>query len=311
MSTRRALVFVAQLAFAALIVWLAWRQLAPQWDDVGAAWSQITPSWPLIGASCALVLAAYLLLIAVWRDVVASYGFTIPPLTAARIWFVSNLGRYIPGKVWQIAAMGTMSHQAGVAAGAAVGSSLLIAVINIIAGVVVVLVTARDALPLPPYSVVLLAVLTAAVALVPNLLPRVASVAARAVGRTVQIPPLRYGVLVRTFIGCGIAWMMYGVAFQLLAQGTLPDAGGAARHYIALFTSSYIAGYVTPWAPGGIGVRETALVAQMELYGLMTAPSAAVLAIVSRIWLTVLELLPGLLFLVSVPRSRTPTSDDV
>jgi hypothetical protein len=62
-----------------------------------------------------------------------------------------------------------------------------------------------------------------------------------------------------------------------------------------------------------------ALVAQMEVYGLTTTAGAAVLAIVSRVWLTVLELLPGLLFLAAAPRSKprsssqssTSTPDDV
>ena len=43
--------------------------------------------------------------------------------SAARIWTVSNLGKYLPGKVWAIAGMALMARQAGVSPAAATGSA--------------------------------------------------------------------------------------------------------------------------------------------------------------------------------------------
>ena len=310
MPARRWIVLAAQVAFAALVVAFAVDQLAPEWANVVAAWSRITPRWGYIALSGGIVLASYALLITVWQGMLRAWGNELPWLVATRIWFVSNLGKYVPGKVWQIIAMGAMSQQAGVPAAAAVGASLLIAVINILAGVAVILVTGADALSLPPAAAVGLAAAAASVVMMPRLLPRLMRWVGALTGRDLTVPPLRYAVLVQTFVGCAIAWMLYGWAFQLLAFGTILDAGGATRHYVALFTSSYIAGYVTPWAPGGIGVREAALVAQMDLYGLTTTSGALVLSLVSRVWLTVLELLPGLCFLATVPRTPTAKSND-
>jgi len=76
----------------------------------------------------------------------------------------------------------------------------------------------------------------------------------------------------------------------------LSDAG-ATRGYIAVYTSSYLVGYLTLIAPGGIGVRETMLVAGLSTLGLASEPNAWVLAVVSRLWLTILEIVPGVLFL--------------
>ena len=50
---------------------------------------------------------------------------------------MSNLGRYVPGKVWQIGAMGVMAERSGVSPVAAVGSSLVIAIVNVIAGIAI------------------------------------------------------------------------------------------------------------------------------------------------------------------------------
>jgi hypothetical protein len=74
--------------------------------------------WPPVILATALVFAAYAVLIEAWRRMLtalapgndAELGFG----SAARIWFVSNLGRYVPGKVWSNGAMAMLAHRAGV-----------------------------------------------------------------------------------------------------------------------------------------------------------------------------------------------------
>ena len=52
------------------------------------------------------------------------------------------------------------------------------------------------------------------------------------------------------------AWLGYGVALWLLARGLLPRRGWRLRLAIAVFTASYLAGFLALFAPGGLGVRE-------------------------------------------------------
>jgi hypothetical protein len=91
------------------------------------------------------------------------------------------------------------------------------------------------------------------------------------------------------------SWLLYGLAFALFAHGISPRATGNATSYIAVYTGSYLAGYLALFAPGGVGIREAALVIAMPRFGLASAADAAVIAIASRLWLTILEILPGLL----------------
>jgi hypothetical protein len=58
--------------------------------------------------------------------------------------------------------------------------------------------------------------------------------------------------------------------------------------------------------------REGALIAGMVALGLATTPEATVVAVTSRLWLTVLEVVPGLLFLAygAVRRNSTFTPGD-
>ena len=108
----------------------------------------------------------------------------------------------------------------------------------------------------------------------------------------------------------GLAWLLYGFAFALLAKSLFPEVeltAGAVSGFIAAFTGSYLAGYLALFAPGGVGVRESTLLIALMAAGPLSAPQAAVLAIASRLWLTVLEIVPGLAF-IAVHRFGRPTT---
>jgi uncharacterized membrane protein YbhN (UPF0104 family) len=107
--------------------------------------------------------------------------------------------------------------------------------------------------------------------------------------------------------GTGLAWILYGFAFQLMALGVLGAAArGGSADYIAAYTASYLVGYLTLIAPGGLGVREASLVIALGVVGATSEPNGWILALSSRLWLTILEILPGALFLMvgEGPRMR-------
>ena len=299
---------VAQWLLAAVVIGFAAREIARQWRDVGPALEGLRIDWLRVLASGALVVGTYLILIEAWRTTLRVWSETLPFATAARIWFVSNLGKYIPGKVWQIAAMGAMAQKRGVSAAAAVGSSLLVNLVSVLAGFAVIAVTAAGRVG----NVVgvqtsgsarsaELAVIGIAVAggiallLAPVAVPRLAAIAGRISGRAIAIPHVPARAIWIAAASTVASWLLYGVAFSLFAHGVTPRATGNASSYIAVYTGSYLAGYLALFAPGGVGVREAVLVLAMPRFGLASAPDAAVIAITSRLWLTILEILPGLL----------------
>jgi hypothetical protein len=117
-------------------------------------------------------------------------------------------------------------------------------------------------------------------------------------GRELALSPLSYRAIALTFGSCALAWMLYGIAFQVLAVATIGNTSGETLQYIAFYTSSYLVGYLVFFAAGGIGFREGAMIAQSGQYELgLTVPEIALLAVLSRVWLTVFELLPGLILL--------------
>jgi hypothetical protein len=307
---RKPLILAAQLVLAAVVLWLAWRALEPDLGSLGGAWKHVELRALPLAISGMLVMMSYAVLILTWCLVVTAWGSRISVRAAARIWFVSNLGRYVPGKVWAIAAMGTLAQRAGVSPSVAVGSALYINAINVLAGFAVCLLAAPAATPAPPALAIPVGVAAAALVLIPNALPAVVRWVAARAGREVTLAPLRYSAIATTFGACVAAWVFYGVAFQFLAIGTIGDPSGATLDYVAVFTGSYLIGFLAVFAPGGAVVREATMITQASQLALMPAADVALLAVISRVWLTLFELLPGLLFLLISPTPTTSSPDE-
>ena len=306
--SRKRLWTAAQVAFVGAVFWFAGRALAGQWAGVAERLRGLQPAWGLVWVSAALVLAAYAILIQTWRAMLGAWGARLRFGEAARIWFVSNLGKYVPGKVWQLAAMVVMAQGRGVSPVAATGSTLVVNFANVVSGFAVVFATGATVLSLsaragPAAGAAIALMLAAGLLALPAAMPVLARWAGRITGRSLaapRIPPRSVWVATG---GTAVAWVLYGVAFHLFAAALLHVPTGATTAYIATYTGSYLIGYLTLLAPGGIGVREAMLVAGLTNLGLLTAPEAWLVAIASRLWLTALEVSPGLLFLL-IPGER-------
>ena len=87
------------------------------------------------------------------------------------------------------------------------------------------------------------------------------------------------------------AWLFFGIGFLLIIPGFnhIPYIGGAA---VGGFSLGWVSGYVTLFAPSGLGVREAVLTA--VLAGQLTAQAAVVYSAVSRVVWVITELILGL-----------------
>jgi hypothetical protein len=297
---RRPWLRVAQWLVGLLIIGLAARSLMRNWTELRSqplAW-HIEPGWLVLSAL--LVWAMYALLIVAWRVMLAGWGQRLDGWAAARIWTVSSLGKYLPGKVWAIAGMALMAQRAGIAPWAATGSAVVLQVLAIGTGAAVAGLTGRRAIEAadPRMGVVLTLLIAGAVAGVALLLwpaflrrlLRLAAPDAEARGT----PPVA-GIVVGIAANL-VAWVGYGVALWLLARGLLPTAGLDPALAIAVFTASYLAGFLALFAPGGIGVREGLFI--LMLQGPLGIAAATALALASRVLLTITEFGAAVPFLV-------------
>ena len=306
---RRVLWRVVQVALAAIVLALVLRKLAEEWDAVKLALDQARPNWLALAASGLIVLATYAILIETWRVLLRGWQHDIPFIDAARIWTISNLGKYLPGKVWSITALVVMTREYGVSATEGATASVLVTLVNTIVGFVVAIVAGASLLRLPPYVVVVIAMIAAAVLASPSALPRLGALAGRVLRRDIVLRPLAHRVLLIAALLTALAWLMYGVAFWLFTIGVLGSAPGALRDYVAVFAGSYLLGFVAIFSPAGVGVREGAMGMALRRAGFAVGP-AYLLVVASRLWLTALEVLPPLIFLAFVRRRRLSTNEE-
>lgn len=253
--------------------------------------------------SCVIVLAAYAVLIETWRRIIVAWGSSLGFGDAARIWFVSNLVRYLPYNfVFQLGAVAELSRRQQISPVAAAGASVINVIVNIAAGFVIALIAGFRALDKLSGGYALLGLVIASLMLVgllalPAFLPTLLQLVKRVTGRELVLGALPRSAIYVSLVGNVVAWVLYGVAYQALVVGVIGSARGTMLDYIAVYAAAYVLGYLAFALPAGAGVREGAQTSALPMLGLATFGQAAVVAIAARVWLTALELIPALLFL--------------
>jgi hypothetical protein len=216
------------------------------------------------------------------------------PSDSVRVFLQSQLGKYVPGSVWQYAGRVGLARARGVGArltmislGVEVGASAT-------AAGIVGLFVLRLAIAVP--LALALALLVAATWLGRrHVADKVVTPFSRLVRRVVPLAPTDIGAALRasppmTALYVPV-WAAYGVAFWLTARALFPIPASDLVYYCATFALGWLAGMAAVFAPGGIGVREAVLA------GLL-APrightDAIVVAAMSRIFLTGVDLVGG------------------
>lgn len=311
--TRKSWWRIAQAAILVVVLWFAGQRLWQQWTNTNRADLRVTLDLPRLILASLIVLATYLLLIETWRVVLARYGSTLPFGAATRIWFVSNLGKYIPGKVWQIGAMTMLVGRFGIGPSTAGAAAIVITVANVAAGFAFVLAAAAPSLSAwggPRVALLVTGVLLLMLAGAP-IIARAWTQLAHRFGRpalAVRVPPT---ASLLALAGSVVAWGLYGVAFRIFAIAVLGAGEGSWLAWGAAYTLSYLVGYLTLIVPGGAGVREVTLTQILTTLGLTTPAQAVIVALASRLWLTILEIAPGIVALIANPDLRVTRTSTV
>jgi hypothetical protein len=295
-----------QLALTALVTWFIFRAVGVQMADVDALdLGRWRPNALLLIVSSVLLLAGYGISAALWGRLVRDLGGPpIPATTAVRTFLVANLGRYIPGKFWQIAGLAILARKEGVSAPVATGAAIAGQAFAILGATLVgsaALLGGGQEFRTAGSLVVLAMLIGVVVASLPGVSRRLTALWFRLLRSE---PPegvrLRPGFTPRWVVLYTLNWVVYVVAFRVFVLSFgLP---GTFMETAPAFAAAYVAGYVMVFSPAGIGIREgvlTFFLAPVTGHG-----AAAAVSILARVWTTVVEVLPaGALWLVHVRRA--------
>jgi len=257
----------------------------------------VHPRWSLVALASLIVLLTYAMLIESWRRVLAAMGGRLTPVRAAYIWLGSNLARYIPGSLWQLGAMGVMSQREGVAVSVATGSAVVLTIVNVLTGLAVFALASSQTPELGNKGMWFVVVGVGALVVMPFVLPRLDRLVKSLTGREITLPRIGAKALIIAGLSTTIAWLAYGVAFWALTNGVLGGPSRSIVSSIAVYTGAYLAGLLAVAPPAGIGAADSMLILLATRFGVATVAEATVLAVIVRIWRTVLEVVPGVIAL--------------
>ncbi|MCW2740966.1 MAG: conserved rane protein of unknown function [Blastococcus sp.] len=274
-------VFIA--AVLGVIVW----QVARQWDAVSAAAVQIG-SAGIVGSLLATVAGLGATGVA-WRMLLAGLGHPLRPGAAAGVFFVAQLGKYLPGSVWPYVAQARIGRRHGVPVSRSAAAGILFVLLHCATGAVVAAValplagdeTIRERFGWLPWLIPLFLV-----ALHPRVVHGVFMVARRVTGRGTVPDVLPWGALARAVVALTVTWACYGAALFLLVaplggfswQGAALSTGGFALAWTVGFVAAAV---LVVAAPAGLGVREVALYS--VLAPVLTGGAATAVVVISRV----------------------------
>ena len=315
-SVRKAGIRLLQIVLLAAVVWGIYRALAPHLRDL--SWDDLTrwrPAALPLAASFALLLSVYFAHALLWRRIMSDLRIGRPSFGATmRVYFLSSLGRYVPGKIWLLAGFAVLSGRAGLPPGSATAAALLgqfgflttgllflglmlpewrIAVDNMPTGVPAALPLALGAVLLVTGGVVVWLLVATPIGhgfremLVRRLGERGGARLGAAFALADRVHP-RHAALWAA--GYALTWIALGIAFALFAGAFYPPSLQASRYVAGTVAASYLIGYLLFVLPAGAGAREAAMF--LLLQQIMPAAAALVISVLSRVWFTAAEIAP-------------------
>jgi hypothetical protein len=266
---------------------LSW-SLATQWAAVRPLVGQLSMRW--LAAALVSVLAGILATFCCWRAILADLGGRLPAVAGARVFFLGQLGKYLPGSVWPVMTQMELGRDHGVperASGAAAAVFLLVVVGT---GLAVAAATAPLLGPdaIRPYWWLLAVLPVVLVAILPPVLNRLLGVVLWLARRPPLPARLSTGGVLRAAGWALGSWLAYGAHIWMLASQLGPGGLPLLVRATGAFAAAWCAGFLLVIAPAGAGVREAALV--LLLGGMLTRPGATVVAVASRLLFVLADL---------------------
>jgi hypothetical protein len=273
------------------VTWLIIDRVGVTFDG-GAAFERAAPDpspW-LLAASMVTLLLGMAVSAWAWGAMAGKLGGETPRLLdAMRIVFSANLGRYLPGRIWQVAGLAILAGRQGLTPAVAVTSAVLgqaFALAAVAALAAPALVGLGGGGRTAGAAALGTAIVLALVLTIPGVLRATVRVAFRLAREPTEGVPA-FGPLfaIRWMAVYLVSWMIYGAAFIMLVRGLGVQAGPLAL--ASSFSASYLMGYLAIFAPAGIGVREGFMVAFLDPH---VGSSALGVAVIARAWITLAEL---------------------
>jgi glycosyltransferase 2 family protein len=268
--------------FVAAAVALGVYVVADQWTEVRAGLASM--GFLAIAGALVAVLLGLVATMQVWRVLLAALGSPLATHSAARVFFLGQLGKYVPGSIWPVVAQMELGTAHRVPRHRSASASVLTMLFCLLAGLLAALVTLPFAPGARSYRWVFLAAPVLLICLFPRVLNRILDRLLRLARQPALEQPLAGRAVVGGLAWALASWALFGLQIWLLAIRLGAPDGRAALLSIGGFAFAWCVGFVVVFAPAGAGVREALLIATLS--PMLGVGKATAVTLVSRVLMT-------------------------
>ncbi|NUO34357.1 MAG: hypothetical protein HOQ27_04720 [Dermatophilaceae bacterium] len=293
--TRQKLITVLRVGIAVITLAAVVYAVVRNWADMSVHLDKI--SWSTFAWSTLAAAAGTWLTMIGWKTLLRDLGSDLHLAPASGVYFVGQLGKYLPGSLWSVLVQADMASALKVPRRRTAVTGLLALGLALATGFLVGLPAAAYLLTRTSGGFdwwLLLGIPILVVLCVPRLLNALIAWTLK----TLRREPLEHDLSGRAVLQAValfvLVWVAFGVHTLLLARavagdGAHPDLTTAAMTGYALSVSL---GMLTVILPAGLGAREGLLT--LILSTAIPTPAAAAVAIMSRFIVTVVDVLAAL-----------------
>ncbi len=269
----------------------------------------------LLGLAVLAQAAYFLATIITWQKALLyATGKTVVLRESLSQILMVNFGKYIPGKVWGMAARGKRLAEAGYDLEEITRASYLEQILLLLTGFALGFLAAALVFASPLYGFGF-ALAVAGIVLFrydEKIIGKIAQVIPP-VSRLLRFFEVRLGSVEVLKLSAGylLVWLLLACAFMFVCTSVisveLTPANGLV--FVLSLTAGFLAGFLALFAPGGAGVREG--VGAALLTSIVTLEEAVLLMLLFRVWVVAAELLAGAVALLLPASAKAPGESNI
>lgn len=280
---------IIKAVFAAAVIFFLVKYFYDNWDAFSSL--KIEPDIGVFIGAFLLYFAYKLTLASLWHYITKLDKASIKYGKAVTAYLYSILGKYIPGKVFMLAARIPAYERENVPVRKVTVCFLLENVCTLLGAAFLFLISLlffpNDVLKDYAWAVVIFIIVFFVC-----INPKIINFFLRLIGKLLKKDdmeiPFGYIEMLKVVALFILNWLIVGAGFYLLAKSIYPVEFSQMLYVAGVYGLSAIIGIICIFAPSGLGVREGIMVLGLSL--IMPEEYAVIIGVVSRLWATLAEL---------------------
>lgn len=273
-----------------VIFYFLGRTIYRNWGQID--FKQLYFNVPLLIVSILLLFIFFLLFVFGWKLILRGLGVSLPFLKSFKIIFYSQLGKYLPGKIWVFVGRMYFCQQLGIPASKIFLSMVLEMALSMISGILIFLVGFSIfpglQIDINPFFLMIVVIILFVI-IHPKVFTRIINIFLHLVKKGPIRIDLSFSQICGIMLYYCVMWFSLGIAFYFLINSTTFIALSTIPILAGAFSISTTIGAMALFIPGGLGVRESVLA--FLLSNFFPISLAILLSVLSRIWISFGELI--------------------